>query len=166
MAKSTRYKKFLFIFIPTGLVILLWGSYLSGFSLFSRIQYQIVTADMNSVEATVVDVEGEWRKFESGRLSHSIDVTYEVEGKTYHQTLEIIVQRMIKVREDYEYSVGDKITIYYEPGNPEKVEYPNSEWRELTYDLICICVLVIGTGIVTSLERYHSSSRSKRSKEN
>ena len=64
--------------------------------MFSRIQYNNITSDMNSVEATVVNITGEHIKSSRGRITRWIHVTYEVDGTIYTQDLRMIVRRLFK----------------------------------------------------------------------
>lgn len=77
----------------------------------------------------------------------------------------MIVGRMfIKMKEDYYYSVGDKIIIFYELGNPNKIAYPNSVEREELYEFICLGALVL-TGVIDFiLDRCNKSADSKKAK--
>lgn len=161
MTKLNIRKKILYTIIIFLIIVLLWGEYLSGFAFFSRIQYNNITSDMNSVEATVVDITGEHIKSSRGRTGRWIQITYEVDGVIYLKEPRIIVERLFKTQEDFYYSVGDKLTIFYDPENPNEIAYPNSYEREQTYELICLCAIVVVAGIEFILNKCQTSSKSK-----
>ena len=166
MAKLKGHKKILYPIIVFLIIVLLWGDYLSGFAVLSRIQYNHITADMNSVEATVVDIAGEYAKSSRGRTTRWIYVTYEVEGVIYTQELRMIVRRLFKMQEDFYYSVGDKLTIFYDLENPNEIAYRNSAEREETYELIFLGTIVLVAGIEFIFNKCQPSSEAKKEKRN
>ena len=162
MAKLKAHKKILYPIIAFLIIALLCGDYLSGFAVLSRIQYDHITSDMNSVEATVVDITGEHIKSIRGRTTRWINVTYEVNGIIYTQELRMIVGRLFGTQEDLNYSVGDKFTVFYDPENPNEIAYPNSAQREDTYGWIFLGAIALLIGIEFALNKCLSSQKAKK----
>ena len=166
MAKLKVRKKIIYTILAFLVIVLLWGDYLSGFALLSRIQYNNITSNMNSVEARVVNITGEHSKSSRGRIVRWIHITYEVDGVIYSQEPRMIVRRLFNTQEDLYYSVGDKLIIFYNPNNPNEIAYPNSAEREMTYEFICLGAIVLVGGIEFIFNKCQSSSKMKKQKQN
>jgi hypothetical protein len=163
MFQLKRHKKILYSIIAfIGVFCLLWGNFFSGYALLSNLQYRSATSDMKPVEATVVDITGEHEKSSDWHIARWIHVTYEVDGVTYDEELRMIVRRLIKAKTDIDCSVGDQITIFYEPEDPNVIVYPNDERRETFYNIIGLgCVALIAV-IDFSFDRYYASKKGKK----
>lgn len=144
MSKFNFRRKILINIIVLWMTIYLCGKFFGGFAALSSIQYKNEISDMNSVDAKIVDITR--IRSRDTNIKKWICVIYEVDGIMYKQEFKMIVDRLFQLRKDVNYSVGDRITIYYKPENPTKIAYPNSAQKEEKYDLIflsCAGVLII-----------------------
>lgn len=96
--------------------ILLFGAVII-FSVVAKMQYDALVADMESVVATIVDIDLDIHV--RGPDEQEIYITYEVDGVTYNRELKTDAQISFAPGSGAHYSVGDRINIFYDPQNPE-----------------------------------------------
>ncbi len=103
--------------------IILFGS-IVVFFIISKVQYDRLVSGMQSLEATIVDID-----FDShvrGPDEQEIYIEYEVNGITYSRELKTDTTISFAAGRGAHYSVGDKIPIFYDPQNPEIIASPRS----------------------------------------
>ena len=73
------------------------------------------TRDFKRIDATIVSVDEEYDEYSSGdtTIVHKICFTYEINKVLYKNSFEELTKAG--------YSKGKKITIYYNPSNPEEI---------------------------------------------
>ena len=106
----------LFCFVLFGSVIV--------YSIVANIQYGSLVSKMKSVEATIVDID--WDLHIKGPDEQIIHVTYEVDGVTYNRELETDTSISFSPGRGANYSIGDKLEIFYDPQNPSIIASPRS----------------------------------------
>ena len=162
MSEIKPHKKVICFIIVFLLFILLWGNYLSGFTVISNLHYKCITAEMNSVEATVTEVTAQQLNNSiRGSKLNRIDVVYVVDDVVYEQRLSMMVSRIFKTEE---YSAGDKILIFYDVENPNEIEYPNDYERLDLYFVICLGALSVVAVVGVILDKVYSPDKSKKRK--
>ena len=103
--------------------ILLFGSIIAFF-IAAKVQYNDLVADMKKIEATIVDIDLDIHI--KGPDEQEIYVTYEVDGITYERELKTDTKISFTAGTGANYSVGDKIEIFYDSENPEIIASPRS----------------------------------------
>ena len=104
--------------------IALFGS-MVVFFIVSQIQYNQLTANMEPLEATIVDIDLDIRT--RGPDVQEIYIEYEVDGAVYNRELETDTAISFEAGTGAWYSIGDKIPILYDPQNPEIIAVPRSQ---------------------------------------
>ena len=94
------------------------------FAVISTIQYNKLISDMESIEATIVDIDLDIHV--RGPDEQEIYITYIVDGKKYERELGSDTKASFSAGTLANYSVGDKIEIFYNPENPEMIASPRS----------------------------------------
>ena len=94
------------------------------FFVISKIQYDQLISDMESLEATIVDVDYHTRR--KGLDWQEIYIEYEVDGIVYNRKLKTDTAISFRAGIGAHYSVGDKVQIFYDPQNPEIIASPRS----------------------------------------
>jgi len=79
---------------------------------------------METVEATIVDISIDHHR--RGPDEQEIDVTYEVDGVVYSRELATDTTVSFAPGIAANYSIGDKLQIFYNPQNPEIIAAPRS----------------------------------------
>ena len=104
--------------------ILLFGS-IVAFFIISKVQYDRLVSGMQSLEATIVDIDLDIHV--RGPNEQEIYIEYEVDGITYSRKLKTDTAISFTVGSGAHYSIGDKIPIFYDPQNPEIIASPRSQ---------------------------------------
>ena len=94
------------------------------FFVISKIQYDQLISDMESLEATIVDVDYHTRR--KGLDWQEIYIEYEVDGIVYNRKLKTDTAISFRAGSGAHYSVGEKVQIFYNPQNPEIIASPRS----------------------------------------
>ena len=95
-----------------------------AFFIISKVQYDYLVSGMQSLEATIVDIDLDVHV--KGPDEQEIYIEYEVDGITYSRELKTDTAISFAAGTGAHYSVGDKIQIFYDPQNPEIIAYPRS----------------------------------------
>ncbi len=103
--------------------VLLFSSVIAFF-IVSTIQYNYLVEGMDSLEATIIDIDLDIHH--KGPDEQEIYIEYEVKGVTYQRELETDTAISFSAGTSARYSVGDKIQIFYDPQNPEIIAVPRS----------------------------------------
>ncbi len=103
--------------------IILFSSVVIFFKAF-KIQYDQLVSDMESLEATIVDVRLHVRR--KGLNWQEIYIEYAVDGIVYNRELKTDTAISFRAGSGAHYSVGDKVPIFYDPQNPEIIASPRS----------------------------------------
>ena len=103
--------------------ILLFSS-IVVFFIISKVQYDRLVSGMQSLEATIVDIDLDIHI--KGPDEQEIYIEYEVDGITYSRELKTDTAISFTAGSGAHYSVGDKIEIFYDPQNPEIIASPRS----------------------------------------
>ena len=100
------------------------SSFMIIFSLVSKIQYNQLISNMESIEATIVDIDIEYHI--KGPNEQKIDIEYVVDGITYNSELGTDTMISQPAGLGAHYSVGEKVQIFYNPQNPEIIASPRT----------------------------------------
>ena len=95
-----------------------------AFFVVSKIQYDQLVSDMESLEATIVDVDSHVRR--RGLNWQEIYIEYEVDGIVYNRELKTDTAISFRAGSGARYSIGEKVQIFYNPQNPEIIASPRS----------------------------------------
>ena len=95
-----------------------------AFFVISKIQYDQLVSDMESLEATIVDVDSHVRH--RGLNWQEIYIEYAVDGIVYNRELKTDTAISFRAGRGAHYSVGEKVQIFYNPQNPEIIASPRS----------------------------------------
>ena len=95
-----------------------------AFFIISKVQYDYLVSGMQSLEATIVDIDLDVHV--KGPDEQEIYIEYEVDGITYSRELKTDTAISFAAGTGAHYSVGDKIQIFYDPQNPEIIASPRS----------------------------------------
>lgn len=96
--------------------ILLFGSIIAFF-VAAKVQFNGLVADMKTVEATIVDIDLDIHI--KGPDEQEIYIEYVIDGVVYSRELKTDTKISFTAGIGANYSVGDKIEIFYDPENPE-----------------------------------------------
>ena len=111
-----------------GIAAILFCIILSGsivvFFVISKIQYDRLVSDMESLEATIVDID--YKAHYRGPGEQEIYIEYVVDGIVYSRELETDTTISFAAGRGAHYSIGDKVKIFYDPQNPEIIASPRS----------------------------------------
>lgn len=122
--QKLRYKKDFKTGVLLIAVLLLASVALIVFSVVSKIQYDNLVSNMKSVEATIVDIDL-YISFR-GPDEQEIYITYQVGKVVYSRKLETDTAISFAPGIEANYSVGDKINIFYDPQDPNIIASPRS----------------------------------------
>ena len=103
--------------------IVLFGS-IVVFFVVSKIQYDQLVSDMIPLEATIVDTDYDVHL--KGPDEQKIYIEYVVDGVVYSRKLDTDTAISFRAGVGANYSIGDKIAIFYDPQNPEIIASPRS----------------------------------------
>ena len=115
--------------------------FIMSFAVISKIQYNKLISEMESVEATIVDIDLDIHV--RGPDEQEIYIVYRVGGKRYERELGSDTKISFSAGTAANYSVGDKIEIFYNPENPEIIAAPRSMKVANVYFLGCTAFLVM-----------------------
>ena len=104
--------------------VLLFGS-IVAFFIISKVQYDRRVSGMQSLEATIVDIDLDIHV--RGPNEQKIYIEYEVDGITYSRELKTDTALSFTVGSGAHYSVGEKIPIFYDPQDPKIIASPRSQ---------------------------------------
>ena len=103
--------------------IILFGSIIVFF-IVAKTQYDQLVSDMESTEATIIDIVHHVRR---KRVDwQEIYIEYVVDGIVYDGELETDTAISFRAGDGAHYSIGDKVQIFYDPQNPEVIASPRS----------------------------------------
>lgn len=102
---------------------LLFGSGIAFF-IVAKVQYDELTSGMESLEATIVDIDLDINL--KSPDEQEIYIEYTVDGITYSRELETDTGISFAAGLGAHYSVGDKVQIFYDPDDPEIIASPRS----------------------------------------
>ena len=94
------------------------------FFLAAKTQYDQLVSDMESLEATIVDIDHVHHL--KGPSEQKIYIDYVVDGIVYSRELKTDTTISFAAGRGAHYSVGDKVRIFYNPQNPEIIASPRS----------------------------------------
>ena len=94
------------------------------FFVISKIQYDQLISDMESLEATIVDIDHVHHR--KGPSEQEIYIEYIVGGIVYSRELKTDTVISFAAGRGAHYSIGDKVQIFYDPQNPEVIASPRS----------------------------------------
>ena len=106
------------------LFCILLSSSIIAFFVVSKIQYDQIVSNMESIDATIVDVDLHVRR--RGLDWQEIYIEYVVDGIVYSRELKTDTVISFRAGSGAHYSVGDKIQIFYDSKNPENIASPRS----------------------------------------
>ena len=112
------------------------------FFVISKIQYDQLVSDMESLEATIVDVDYHTRP--KGLDWQEIYIEYEVDGIVYNRKLKTDTAISFRAGSGAHYSVGEKVQIFYNPQNPEIIASP----RSVSVGIFWLIFALLSLGIV------------------
>ena len=133
--------------------IVLFGSVVVFF-IVSKIQYDLLVSDMESLEATIVDVDLHVRR--KGLNWQEIYIEYTVNGIVYNRELKSDTSISFRAGSGAHYSVGDKVQIFYDPQNPEIIASPRTVgvgYFWLIFALFSLCLVLFALWYV--IKRRH-----------
>lgn len=104
--------------------MILFSSIVVFFIVF-KIQYDQLVSDMKPLEATIVDIDYDIHV--KGPDEQEIYIEYVVDGVVYSRKLETDTVISFAAGRGANYSIGDKIPIFYDPQNPEIIASPRSQ---------------------------------------
>jgi hypothetical protein len=122
--KKLRYNRVFKQGICAILFCIVLSSAMIIFSLVSKIQYDQLISNMESIEATIVDIDLEYHR--KGPNVQKIGIEYVLNGITYNRDLGTDTAISHPAGRGAHYCVGDKIQIFYDPQNPEIIASPRS----------------------------------------
>ena len=145
--------------------IALFGS-IVVFFVVSQIQYNQLTANMEPLEATIVDIDLDMHV--RGPNEQEIYIEYEVDGTVYNRELETDTAISFEAGTGAHYSIGDKIPIFYDPQNPEIIASPRSQsvgiyW--LIFALISLALTLFSLILVLKTRRRYLVTQEEYDKE-
>ena len=94
------------------------------FFIVFKIQYDQLVSGMKPLEATIVDVDSHVRR--KGLNWQEIYIEYAVDGIVYNRELKTDTAISFRAGSGANYTVGDKVQIFYDPQNPEVIASPRS----------------------------------------
>lgn len=119
---------------------LLFGT-IAAFFVISTIQYSALVAEMESVQATIVDIDLDFHV--KGPNEQEIYIVYEVDGVEYNRELKTDTKVSFSAGRGAHYSIGDKINIYYDPQDPTVIATPRSVLVGSFYMIVCLVGLAL-----------------------
>ena len=133
---------------------ILFGSIVAFFDIF-KTQYDQLVSDMESLGATIVDVDSHVRL--GGLNWQEIYIEYAVDGIVYNRELKTDTAISFRAGTDAHYSVGEKVLIFYDPQNPEIIASP----RSLSVGYSCLIFALCSLLLILSALRWMIKSRQK-----
>lgn len=131
----------------SGMIGVIFGillfSFTVVFAIVARVQYGRLVSGMETLEATIVDVDRVHHR--KGPNEQEIYITYEVDGKTYSRELKTDTYISYSPGIGTHYKVGDKIDIFYDPQNPEVIASSRSVGVGYFYMAVGVFGLILGS---------------------
>lgn len=106
----------------------------------SQIQYNQLVSNMKSLEATIIDIDYDFHI--KGPDEQEIYIEYIVDGVVYSRELETDTGISFSAGRGANYSIGDKIPIFYDPQNPKIIASPRSQRVGIFYLMVALSSLV------------------------
>lgn len=124
------------------------------FFIVSKIQYDQLVSGMKPLEATIVDVD--YHTHPKGLDWQEIYIEYAVDGIVYNRELKTDTAISFRAGTGAHYSVGERVSIFYNPQNPEIIASPRSVsvgifW--LIFALFFLCLVLFALWYV--IKRRH-----------
>lgn len=128
LSKQKATPKILFsVFGAAGIMIIILGIYIN-------VQGKIFMKNAIPVQATISDILIDSRA--DGDTSHTVYVEYDIDGERYKAPLNYYSSNM---------HIGDRRTVYYQPGNPYKISSNN---KFISIFIICFGFIFGSIGII------------------
>lgn len=124
------------------LFLILLGGTILTMGVMAVVQYHDLTVHMVSTKATVVDMD--WEHHVRGPHEQKLTVTYEVDGVTYERELSTDTKVSFSAGRGANYSVGDSVTVLYDPQNPETIASPRSMTVTYFYTAVSLPLVALG----------------------
>lgn len=143
-------------------------------AIISKIQYDNLVSNMESVEATIVDIDLDINV--RGPAVQEIYITYEVDNVVYSRELSTDTKIAFAAGTGAHYSVGDTIEIFYNQQNPNEIVTPRSvhvSYGFMTVGLIVFALVIVGLIFVlknrrkflVTNEEYEKEKRKRKNSE-
>ena len=142
MAKLRFNREFKFG-IASMLIVFFIGAALTTMAVVSNIQYDTLVAEMVSTEATIIDIDMDYNR--KGPDEQKIYIEYEVDGFIYSRKLATDTKVTFAAGLGSDYSVGDKVPIFYDPENPETIASPRTV--RVGYAMLAIGLFILAISI-------------------
>ena len=145
--------------------IILFGSVVVFF-IVSKIQYDQLVSGMKPLEATIVDIDLDIHV--KGPDEQEIYIEYVVDGVVYSRELETDTAISFTAGTGANYSIGDKIAIFYDPQNPEIIASPRSMsvgYFWLIFALLSLGLVLFALSMVIKSRRKFLVTREEYDKE-
>lgn len=109
--------------------------------IIAKIQYNNLVSGMKSVEATIVDIDLDINV--RGPDEQEIYITYKVDDVVYNRELSTDTKIAFAAGTGTDYSVGDRLDIFYNPQNPNEIATPLSVKAGNIYIVIGLAFLAL-----------------------
>lgn len=109
--------------------------------IIAKIQYNNLVSGMKSVEATIVDIDLDINV--RGPDEQEIYITYKVNDVVYNRELSTDTKIAFVAGTGTDYSVGDRLDIFYNPQNPNEIATPLSVKAGNIYIVIGLAFLAL-----------------------
>lgn len=116
-----RYNKTFKGGIITILICFLLGGVILTMSIISKLQYNEITQNMLTTNATITDIKIDHHSFKYGGYDQEMQIVYVVDGKTYNRELATDTKISFQAGYKTHFTVGDVVEIYYNPENPTEI---------------------------------------------
>lgn len=116
-----RYNKTFKGGIITILICFLLGGVILTMSIISKLQYNEITQNMLTTNATITDIKTDHHSFKYGGYDQEMQIVYVVDGKTYNRELATDTKISFQAGYKTHFTVGDVVEIYYNPENPMEI---------------------------------------------
>ena len=151
--EKLRYKREFKECVIGCLVFLILSGLILGFFIVSTVQYHLLVSDMVSLKATIVDIEFDFHV--RGPNEREATIAYMVDGITYRRELSTDTPLSFAAGTGAHYSVGDTVTIFYDPQNPEIIATPRSVGVGSFCALIALAILIVFLYLFILMMRKH-----------
>ena len=136
LRRSSAFKK--------GIALSLAGILIAGamfiYNVVAKIQYDNIVKNMNSIEATIIDIEE--RHHRKRVDDQTIYISYNVDRVIYKRLLKTDTKISIDPGIGAKYYVGEKISIFYNPEDPSIIAVPRSLSVGYFFMIMCIFCLL------------------------
>ena len=103
---------------------ILMSAILIGTFIIFKIQYDQLVSDMVTIEATITDID--YRVHRRGPDEQEIYIEYVLDGIVYNRELSTDTGVSYSAGTGADFSIGDKVTIFYDPQDPNVIASPRS----------------------------------------